>query len=88
MLKLVVFSEKYPDFGHRRCPDMTVPVSLLNFEAITFVSIFLSYLKIVFVREMTLLLVHFNQNLFLTAKATAATSSSSKKPRKRETNNK
>ena len=54
MLKLMVCSEKLPNFGHRRCPKVTVPVSSLHFEAVIFVSIFFSFSTKFFVREMAL----------------------------------
>lgn len=45
---------KKTSFGHRHCPEVTVPVSSLNFEAIIFVSIFFSFSTKYFVREMIL----------------------------------
>ena len=54
ILKLVVYSEKNPNFFERRCPNVTVPVSSLNFELMILVSIFFLLSTEFFVRKMTL----------------------------------
>ena len=54
ILKLVVYSEKNPNFFQRRCLNVTVPVSSLNFELMILVSIFFSLSTEFFVRKMTL----------------------------------
>ena len=59
MLKSVVYLEKHPNFVHKRCPDVTRDnyCFIINFEAMTLVSIFFSFSTKSFVRKMTLALL-------------------------------